>query len=63
MSGGLGPRSRGGRARPRTWCSHAAGGCGRIGRPLPPIEGSGGMTPGKIYEFYMQNPEFWCTFE
>jgi hypothetical protein len=30
--------------------------------PLPP-KGSGVMTPGKIYEFYMQNPEFWCTFE
>jgi hypothetical protein len=50
MSGGLGPRTRGAVRAPRAWCSHAAGGCGRIGRPLPP-RGSGVSPPEKFTNF------------
>jgi hypothetical protein len=48
MSGGLGPRTRGGgQSAPPRMVQPC---CGRIGRPLPP-RGSGGMDPGKFTNF------------
>jgi hypothetical protein len=42
--------------------AHAVGVWGRCRRGSPPPAwGSGGITPGKILNFYMQNPDFWCT--
>jgi hypothetical protein len=31
------------------------------GRPLPQ-RGSGGVTPGKFFEFHIAVDEFWCIF-
>jgi len=41
-------------------CSRAGGGC-RRGRPLP-LRGSGGVTPGKIFEIFDAKSRVWGQF-
>jgi len=50
-------RSRSDRARPKAVLGVGAGG----GRPLPP-GGSGGIIPGKFFEYYFAVDVFWAPF-
>ena len=47
--------------RPRTAEGRTGGGCGR-GSP-PPTRGSGGVTPGKFFGFYIAVDDFWYIFK